>query len=88
MKNKTSKIKSVYTKEDFASAEGMVTSSWGPLMWTYLHIMSFNYPVEPTREQKNKYKQFISICIYLFNINEKINLDFLINENFEKDITI
>ena len=59
MKNKTSKNKSVYTKEDFASAEGMVTSSWGPLMWTYLHIMSFNYPIKPTKEQKNKYKQFL-----------------------------
>jgi hypothetical protein len=37
----------------------MLTTVWGPSMWHYLHTMSFNYPVEPTVEQKKHYKKFI-----------------------------
>lgn len=37
----------------------MLTTVWGPGMWHYLHTMSFNYPVNPTKEQKKHYKDFI-----------------------------
>ena len=48
-----------FTRKDYNSGEGMLTSVWGPSMWHYLHTMSFNYPVKPTRQQKKHYKEFI-----------------------------
>lgn len=55
-KKKTSKI---YDKDDFSSGDGMLTSVWGPSLWHYLHIMSFNYPSNPSKKDKKCYKQFI-----------------------------
>jgi hypothetical protein len=55
--NKTKKH--VFTKKDYNSGDGMLTSVWGPPMWHYLHTMSFNYPVEPTKEQKIHYRDFV-----------------------------
>ena len=51
--------KRVYSKKDFNSGDGMLTSVWGPSMWHYLHIMSFNYPVNPTIEDKKNYRDFV-----------------------------
>lgn len=56
---KTIKNKDVYTNSDFNSGDGMITSSWGPAFWHILHMMSFNYPVNPTKENKKYYKSFI-----------------------------
>lgn len=56
---KNKKTKKIYTKKDFNSGDGMLTSVWGPSLWHYLHTMSFNYPVNPTREDKKNYKNFI-----------------------------
>ena len=59
--NKTRKTKKrVFTKKDYSSGDGMLTMSWGPAMWHYLHMMSFNYPVNPTKENKKHYKEFIT----------------------------
>mgnify|MGYP001248009651 FL=1 len=55
-KNKTKKV---YDKDDFSSGDGMLTSVWGPSLWHYLHTMSFNYPVKPTKKEKKHYRQFI-----------------------------
>jgi hypothetical protein len=55
--NKTKKR--VFTKKDYNSGDGMLTSSWGPAIWHYLHMMSFNYPVNPTPEDKKHYRDFI-----------------------------
>ena len=49
----------VFTKEDYDSNNGMMTSIWGPPMWHFLHCISFNYPVKPTQEQKIHYRNFI-----------------------------
>ena len=49
----------VYTKKDFKSGDGMLTSVWGPSLWHTLHIISFNYPVKPTKQHKKNYKKFI-----------------------------
>jgi len=58
--NKTKTKKNlVYSKEDYNSGDGMLTSVWGPSMWHFLHTMSFNYPVNPTKEDKKNYKDFI-----------------------------
>ena len=49
----------VYSKNDYRSGDGMLTATWGPPMWHYLHTMSFNYPVEPTQEDKKHYMYFV-----------------------------
>lgn len=56
---KTKKCKPFFKKSDYESSDGMVTTIWGPPLWHFLHTMSFNYPVEPTKTQKNNYKNFI-----------------------------
>jgi hypothetical protein len=52
--------KKIFSEEDFNSPDGMMTSVWGPPMWHILHTISFNYPVEPTVEQKHNYLEFYS----------------------------
>ena len=44
----------------FESGNGMQTYAWGPVLWTFLHIMSFNYPVKPTVRQKIQYWDFLT----------------------------
>jgi len=53
LKNRT------FKKKDYISGDGMLTTVWGPSIWHYLHTMSFNYPVKPTKEDKKYYKEFI-----------------------------
>ena len=55
----TTKTTRAFTKKDFNSGDGMLTTVWGPSMWHFLHTMSFNYPVAPTPEQKQQYMDFI-----------------------------
>ena len=43
----------------FSSGNGMQTHVWGPLLWTFLHIVSFNYPVKPTVRQRLQYWDFL-----------------------------
>jgi len=50
---------STYTEKEYKSGEGMLTTVWGPSLWHFLHTMSFNYPIEPTNEQKKYYMNFI-----------------------------
>jgi hypothetical protein len=61
--NKTKK--KTFEKNDFSSGEGFQTSIWGPLIWTALHIISFNYPVNPSLENKKHYKDFIYSLRYI-----------------------
>ena len=56
---KKQKKKRVFTRKQYMSGDGMLTTVWGPSMWHYLHTMSFNYPVSPTKEDKKNYKNFI-----------------------------
>ena len=56
---KSKKSKIVYNKKDYSSGDGMLTTVWGPSLWHYLHVMSFNYPLAPTKQQKQKYKQLL-----------------------------
>ena len=71
--------KRVFKKSDYISGDGMVTATWGPPMWHYLHTMSFNYPVNPSAEDKNHYRCFIINLQYVLpckycRINLKTNL--------------
>ncbi len=47
------------TPDSYNSKNGMLTKIWGPPLWHFLHTVSFNYPVEPTQENKEHYMQFI-----------------------------
>lgn len=61
-KNNTTRSKKkhlVYTKDEYNSGDGMLTTVWGPSLWHFLHTMSFNYPIEPTAEQKKYYRNFV-----------------------------
>jgi len=49
---------SVFNKEHYNSGDGMLTAVWGPPMWHSLHTISFNYPVNPSKEQKDNYYQY------------------------------
>ena len=55
---RTKKVRA-FTKKDFHSGDGMLTTVWGPSMWHFMHTMSFNYPVTPTPDQKRHYMEFI-----------------------------
>ena len=77
--NKTKKR--VFTKKDFLSGDGMMVKIWGPLMWTYLHTMSFNYPINPTPEDKQHYRDFVINLQYVLPCKYcRINL----TNNFKK----
>ena len=81
-------MSSTFTQKDFDSNDGMLTDIWGPPFWHILHIISFNYPVNPTEEQKQHYYNYfenvgnILPCIYCRN-NYKNNLK---STNFSMDV--
>jgi hypothetical protein len=56
---KTNKTKKVFTSTDYNSGDGMLTTVWGPSLWHYLHVMSFNYPNNPTIQEKQYYRNFV-----------------------------
>lgn len=59
-KRKTKRnTKKIYKKEDYHSNDGMLTSVWGPSAWHFIHCVSFNYPVNPTCDDKRNYRNFI-----------------------------
>ena len=49
----------MYSKREFNSGDGMVTSIWGPSYWHILHTVSFNYPVNPSCEDKKNHRNLI-----------------------------
>ena len=76
-KNNTKKRR-IFTKKDYNAGDGMITSVWGPPLWHYLHTMSFNYPVNPTLEEKKHYMHFVESLKYVLpckycRINLKTN---------------
>lgn len=52
-KNKT------FKKKDYYSNDGFQVSVWGPIAWTFLHTISFNYPTHPTELQKKQYRNYV-----------------------------
>jgi hypothetical protein len=57
-RNKTKKHRT-FKKGDFYSGDGFQTLIWGPALWHSLHTMSFNYPVNPSQEDKEHYRDFV-----------------------------
>jgi hypothetical protein len=60
-----SKPKFIYTKKHYQSNDGMLTSVWGPSTWHLLHTMSFNYPINPSCDDKTHYMEFILSLQYI-----------------------
>lgn len=80
MRKTRKKSKSVFQEADFQSGDGMLTTVWGPSLWHSLHIISFNYPLHPTKEDKKQYKRFIHQLKYVLPCKYcRINL----KENFK-----
>jgi hypothetical protein len=65
MKHNSTIKKRVFTKKDFLSGDGMLTPVWGPSLWHFLHMMSFNYPVKPSDEDKKHYRDYIISLQYI-----------------------
>ena len=63
--NKTHKRKRTFKKKDYYSGDGMLTAVWGPSMWHFLHTMSFNYPVQPSADDKKHYRDFMLSLQYI-----------------------
>ena len=75
------KTKKTYNKKDYNSNDGMLTSVWGPSLWHYLHVVSFNYPNNPTNLQKKKYRDMLLNLQYTLPCKYcRINL----SNNFKK----
>ena len=51
-------MKEIFSDEEFNSDNGMMTAIWGPALWHSLHTISFNYPVNPTEEDKIRYYKY------------------------------
>ena len=63
IKNKTKK--NIFTEDEFNSNNGFLTAIWGPPLWHFLHIISFNYPINPTEENKKQYLKFMLDLKYI-----------------------
>ena len=53
------KYKPIFKKKDYNSEMGMSTHIWGPSIHHALHTISFNYPINPTQQQKEDYYNFV-----------------------------
>ena len=71
--------KKSFSKKDYNSSNGMSTGIWGPLIWSGMHIISFNYPVIPTIADKKNYK------IWLLSYKKTLPCCYCRN-NFEKNL--
>lgn len=73
------KDNSPFTQEDYNSGDGMLTSVWGPPMWHILHTISFNYPINPTEEDKKHYYKYYKNLKYVLPCR-------YCRENFDKNL--
>ncbi len=51
--------KKIFNNNDYKSSDGMLTYVWGPSLWHSLHLISFNYPNNPTVKDKIHYRNMI-----------------------------
>ena len=65
VKRRRNITRKVYKARDYNSGEGMLTSVWGPPLWHFLHLMSFNYPVRPSCADKQAYRNFMLQLRYI-----------------------
>lgn len=78
---KTQKNKTVYSVTDYESNNGMLVAIWGPSAWHFIHTMSFNYPVNPSVQDKIHYREYI---LNLVNVLPCGKCRKNLKENFKK----
>lgn len=49
----------------YKNTNGLNTKLWGPIVWDFLHIISLNYPVNPTDKDKYVYFNVIKSLKYV-----------------------
>lgn len=59
------KSKAIFSQKDYDSGNGMLTDIWGACQWHVLHTMSFNYPIQPSPEQKVWYRAHIQNLVHV-----------------------
>ena len=79
MKHNTKK--KTYSTTDYESNNGMLVAIWGPSAWHFMHTMSFNYPVNPSIQNKKHYREYI---LNLVNILPCGKCRKNLKENFKK----
>lgn len=77
----------LFSKQEYESSAGTMTSVWGPLQWSFMHIISFNYPVNPTELDKDNYNNYLMSLKYVLPCKAcRLNLsDNLITANYNRD---
>tara|TARA_A100001015_G_scaffold309464_2_gene408995 strand:- start:743 stop:1336 length:594 start_codon:yes stop_codon:yes gene_type:complete len=65
IKNNNKSKKRIFKLKDYDAADGMQTSAWGPALWHSLHMISFNYPVKPSTEQKKHYRNMMLNLVHV-----------------------
>jgi len=71
----------VFSDQDYSSGDGLLTKSWGPGQWHFLHAISFNYPVSPTEQDKKHYRDYVLSLVHVLPCKYcRINL----RKNFKK----
>ena len=70
----------IFSEEDYRSGDGMQTSIFGPVFWTAIHLVSFNYPVTPSVEQKKQYEEW-------FNATGNVLPCVHCRNNFQRNVT-
>lgn len=63
----------------YASSDGMQSAIFGPAFWLTIHITSFNYPTNPSEQNKQDY------CTWLLSIKNILPCKFC-RENFHKNL--
>jgi len=61
-KNKNTNYIPLFSEEEYNSNDGLNTKCWGPPFWFTLHSISFNYPNEPTEQEKDNYHNYL-MCL-------------------------
>lgn len=49
----------IFEETDYLSGDGMQTAIFGPPFWFTIHLVSFNYPVNPANCDKERYKKWL-----------------------------
>lgn len=47
------------TNVNYSSKDGFQSAVFGPIFWSAIHMVSFNYPVHPSREDKYNYVNWL-----------------------------
>lgn len=81
MKPKHNITRKTYSIHDYESNNGMLVAIWGPSAWHFMHTMSFNYPVNPSIQDKKHYREYI---LNLVNVLPCGKCRKNLKENFKK----